>query len=236
MATGYSPSIDTDSLLCYIDGLNTKCFTGGTSGTDLITSSQFTLVNGITHSSSDGSFSLDGSNDYIDIFQTTPASLLGNTPFSVAGWFKKSGSWSGGATWGIGGSVSVQGINSWNSGYTDNISIDLWGRTTFTTGATYSLDEWKFVCWTYNGTTFYTDTVSIYVNDVIFNGSDFQVIRGSSIIPNINSNGVCIGRAGRSTAAYHGKPVVSCFLLYAKELNQFEVEHIFNSTRSRFGV
>ncbi len=82
-AIAASPSIAlsgiiTDNLLVHLDAGNSTSYPGtGTDWTDLISSSDATLENGVTYNSGNGGhFVFDGSNDYVDarIF-TVPAKI-----------------------------------------------------------------------------------------------------------------------------------------------------------------
>jgi len=225
-------------VLC-LDAANPKSYGGsGTVWKDLSgNGNNGTLTNGPTFDSGNGgSISFDGVNDYTIIGNTTPSSLLGNPVFTVEGWFKKSGSWSGGSTWGIGGNGSLQGINSWTAGATDIISIDLWGTSTYSTGQTYSANIWKYCVWIYRGSTFTTSNISIYIDTVEYTGLSLQILRGGSGTPNINNSGIVLGRAGTIENAYYGKPVISNFKIYNRALSNTEILQNYNATKSRFGL
>lgn len=233
------PPIVTDGLVLNLDaGFRPSYPTLGTTWFDLSgNNNNGTLVNGPTFDSgNNGSFVFDGVNDYADIGTQTPNSLTGNKAFSVCGWFKRNGDWSGGATWGIGGNNTLQGINSFNSNKINEITIDLWGTSTYTTNQTYSLNEWKYIVWTYNGTSFTTSNIIIYINLVPYTGNGLSTLRGGSGTPNINTNGVVLGRAGRLTNQYYGKPNIAYFSIYSKVLTELEITQNYNATKGRFGL
>ena len=238
MAFAYSPKIVTDSLIFAVDAVNKKSYPGsGTTWANLAGTDNGTLFNSPTFSADDGgNISFDGTNDYMKV-TTTPSSLQGNPNFTICGWFKRSGDWSGGATWGIGGDGGSQGINSWNYNNTNEITIDLWGRTTLSTGQTYSTTEWKFITWCKTAGAFNTTNISIYVNLVKYTGSDLSVLRGStSNTPNINSNGIVLSRAGGATNNYYGKPIISNFMIYDRVLTEQEITQNYNTLKPRFGL
>ena len=117
MATyGGAPTIVTDGLVFAVDAANYQSYPGsGTTWSDLVNGNDGTLTNGPTFDSGNGgSIVFDGSDDYMSTTYSTPTSLQGDPNFTVCGWFKRSGNWSNGATWGIGGDSVGQGINSWN--------------------------------------------------------------------------------------------------------------------------
>lgn len=238
MSTTGGPDIITDGLVLSLDAANKKSYAGsGTTWTDLSGNGNTgTHTNGPTFDSGNGgSITFDGQNDYT-IIETTPDSLQGNPVFTVEGWFKRSGEWSGGATWGIGGDVTRQGINSWNSNRTNEISIDLWGTSTYSSGQTYSTTEWKHCVWTYNGGGFTTSNIVIYVNTTPYTAANLITIRGGSGTPVINSSGIVLSRAGVSNNNYYGKPIISNFKIYNRVLTSDEILQNYNATKSRFGL
>ena len=106
MSTKYSPKIITNGLVLSLDAANNKSYPrSGTTWTDLSGNSNTgTLTNGPSfNDGNQGSIVFDGINDYASLSTTTPTDLQGNPAFTVDGWFKSNGDWTGGATWGIGG-------------------------------------------------------------------------------------------------------------------------------------
>lgn len=227
----FSPIV-TNGLVLYLDAANTKSYTGtGSVWQDLSSNTINGAINGTTYNQN--SFNFDG-NDFILFPSITD--LQGNPTFTVCGWFKKNSDWNDGASWGIGGDGSYgSGINSWNYGSTNDITIDLWSLTTFTTNQKYSSTEWKYIVWTYNGSTFSTSNITIYVNSIPYTGSNLTVLRESPYnLPNVSNNGVVIGRAGSSVDLYYGKPIVSNFSIYNRVLSATEVLQNYNAHKNRF--
>lgn len=109
-----------------------------------------TFANGPIYSyDAGGSIVFDGSDDYSNS-GSTPAALQGNPNITVIGYFKRTNSFSLKGFWGIGGSNAGgtgQGICNWNYNNTNEIAIDSWSQSTFTTGQTYPLNTWAGVCW-----------------------------------------------------------------------------------------
>jgi hypothetical protein len=226
--------VDSGSVLL-LDAGNVKSYPGaGTiwydrSGNNLNT----TLVNGPTFSN--GYFSFDGTDDQASVSTTTPSYFQGNPSFTVEGWFRRSGTIFQRSTWGFGGDAVSQGFTSWSYNNTNEISIDLWGVSTYSTGQQYSLTEWKHCVWTYNGTSFTTSNVIIYVNGVAYTGGNLSVLRGGSGTPNINNNGIVIGKSSIAESAW-GRPQVAIFNMYNRVLSASEVLQNYNATKSRFGL
>ena len=210
MAFKYSPSIITNGLVLYLDAGNQLSYPGsGTTWTDLSRSqTNGTLVN--SPAFSNGYFSFDGTDDQVNVSTTTPSYFQGNPSFTVQGWFRRNGTILQRSTWGFGGDVNSQGFTSWCYNNTNEISIDLWGISTYSTGQQYSLTEWKHCVWAYNGTSFTTSNIIIYVNGVAYTGANLSVLRGGSGTPNINNNGIVIGKSSIAESAW-SSPQVATF-------------------------
>jgi len=229
--------IVTNGLVLYLDAANRQSYVSGSTNWYSLTNSLLSgsLVSGsIFSNNTGGSIIFDGIDDY-SITTPTPISLRGNPSFTVEGWFKRNGSWSGGATWGIGGDAAQGGINSYNSS-TNLISIDLWGTSTYSTGQTYSLTDWKHVVWTYNGGGFTTSNIIIYINTVPYTGANLTINRGGSGTPNINTNGIVLARAGTVENSYYSPIIIANFKIYNRVLSTDEVLQNYNATKTRFNL
>ena len=228
-------AIVTNGLVLNLDAGFTPSYpTTGTTWYDVSSSgNNGTLTNGPTfNSANSGSISFDGVDDYATA--NYPSSFLGNPSFSIGGWFKRSGTWNSGATWGIGNGGT--NINTYNWSYDNTIGIDLYGNTTFNTFQTYSLTEWKYIIWTYNGSTFTTSNVIIYINGTPYTGNNLTVIRESGNIPNVVGSSLALGRVSSNENQYYGKPVIGNFQMYNRVLSQSEITQNFNAQKGRFGL
>jgi hypothetical protein len=233
-----TPPIVTSGLVLHLDTANRRSYvSGSTTWSDMSgNGNSGSLVGGPTFDSGNGgSIVFDGVDDST-IISTTPTTLQGNKPFSVSGWFRRSGNWTQGATWGIGGSPNSEGINSYILTGNNFISIDLWGTSTYQTDQTYSLTEWKHVVWTYNGTSFTTSNIIIYVNTIPYTGGNLSIGRGGSGTPNINSSGIVLGRASVAATLYYGKPIISNFSIYNRVLSAQEVKQNYDALKTRFNL
>ena len=236
MAFNYSPKGVTDGLVLYLDAANSNSYvSGSTTWRDISRGgNDGTLVGGPTFDSGNGgSIVFDGTNDYLTTSQSLP-SLQGNPIFSIGGWFKRSGDWSGGATWGFG--APNKNINSYNFNLTNTIGIDLYGNTSYNTNQTYSLTDWKHIIWTYNGSGFTTTNIIIYINSVPYTGTNLTVIRNSGATPNVSGSSLALGRVSPTENAYYGKPIIGNFMVYNKVLSPTEVLQNYNATKTRFGL
>ena len=96
MGLDHSPLIVTDGLVFYIDAASTKCYSGsGNTANGLVGGIGATLINGVGFTSSNnGSFILDGSDDYIAASGTNFP--LGSSPRTLNIWYyTKTSTWQG---------------------------------------------------------------------------------------------------------------------------------------------
>jgi len=236
MSFSYGAKIVTDGLVFYVDAANPNSYVSGNTTVDsLVSNVTGSLINDTDFSTDNqGTWVFDGLDDYAIFPNFTD--IQGNSEFTVDGWFKRSGTWSGGATWGLGGNATRQGINSWNYNNSNEIAIDLWGTSTYSSEQTYSLTEWKHCVWVYNGSGFTTSNIFIYVDGVEYTGGNLTILRGGSGTPNINSTGLVLSRAGTTINNYYGKPIISNFKVYDRALSQTEIIENYNALKGRFGL
>lgn len=235
----HKESIITRGLIFHLDAADrTSHSPTSIKWNDLSGNSNDGTLNGPTFSSEKGgNISFDGIDDYMSTTYPTPTSLQGDPDFTVCGWFKKNGDWTQGATWGIGGGTgqSLKGINSFNYNNQNDIALDLWGTSTYSTGEKYT-DDWKFVAWRKKAGPFTTSNISIHVNETQYTGGGLTILRGGSGTPNINSNGIVLGRAGINPTDYHSKINIAQFIIYDRMLSPTEVIQNYNALKSRFDI
>ena len=238
MGFSRGPSIVTDSLVLALDAGNTKSYPGsGTTWYDLSGNGyNGTLTNGPTfNSGNQGSIVCDGNDDYITT-SGTPTELQGDPNFTISMWVKRlANEVSNTGIWGFGGNVTNQGINSWWSGNTNQITIDTWGQATFTTGQTYPLNEWVFVTWQKIAGAMTRANCILWKNATSYTGTDLTILRAENVAPNINNNGVILGRISFS----YNVPVnfqYAATTIYNRVLTATEVLQNYNATKGRFGL
>jgi hypothetical protein len=238
MAPNYGPKIVTDGLVLALDAANTKSYLGtGTTWSDLTKNgNNSTLVNGVGYSTDNsGAMVFDGVDDYATT-GTTPTPLLGNPSLTVSGWFKRLSNEVGNTgTWGIGGNVVNQGINSWWSNNANEITIDTWGQATFTTGQTYPLNEWAYITWQKISGDMTRNNCIIWKNLTSYTGSQLTIIRAENVAPNLNNNGVTLGRISTT----YNVPVniaISDFKIYNRVLSAQEIRQNYNALKGRYGL
>jgi hypothetical protein len=245
MALQHSPSIVTSGLVLCLDAANPRSYPGsGTKWFDVTGNGNTgTLTNGPTYNSSNlGSITFDG----IDDFSTstpTPTVLQGNPNLTVMGFYYRTGDFSSKGFWGIGGSNAGgtgQGICNWNYSNTNQIAIDTWSQSTFTTGQTYPLNTWIGVAWrkTAGPMTRANCTVSIFNGSMTnYTGNALTVLRAeANTDPVINSiGGLTLGSI--SVDVGYCSPVnVSNHYIYNRVLTDAEVLQNFNALRGRYGL
>ena len=163
----------------------------------------------------------------------TPDTLEGDSNFTVCGVFRRTGAFDSKGCWGIGGDVVNRGICTWNSSNTSEITIDLWGRTTFTTSQTYPENEWCFAAWTKTAGAFSRANCAVWKNDEKYTGSDLGVVRGGETqAVNINNNGLSIGSINDSTT-YLCPIEIGFIIFYDRVLTDAEILKNFNFTKAR---
>lgn len=194
------------------------------------------LENGpIFNSSNNGSLQFDGVNDFVST-TNTPTKLLGNPSFTVSGWFyRESNLPVNTGLWGFGGNVTNQGINSWWSNNNNQITIDTWGQATFTTSVDLPLQQWVYVTWQKIAGPMTRNNCILWRNLDSYTGNQLTILRSENNAPNINNNGVTIGRISKT----YNVPVnirVGQFLVYDRILSSNEITQNFNTTKRRYGL
>ena len=229
------PDIVDDGLIFAIDAGSERSYPGsGTTWTDIVGGSECALVNGPTFNSQNGgSIVLDGSDDYV-LRSTTPTELQGDPSFTISMWVKRlANEGTNTGIWGFGGNVTNEGINSWWSNNSNQITIDTWGRATFTTGQTYPLNEWVFVTWQKTAGAMTRANCILWKNTTSYTGTDLTILRAESTAPNINNSGIVLGRIFKT----YSNPVNFQYantLIYNRVLTAAEVIQNYNAQKSRF--
>ena len=234
MGLAHSPSIIADGLVFYLDAANTRCYGGsGTSTNSLIGGIGATLYNGVGFTSSNnGSFVFDGTNDYM---LSSSLGISANDPKSLFAWIKpilvstlfaytRLINYMPDAT-----NRFILALSSWNTpvntyiiaGTPNNNSAPL-----IKTSENYNLNEWKYVGWTYNGS-----TQNFYVDGIL--QSSITDTSGSYGFTGIS--GLIIGaRTDTGATFYNGN--IDQVQLYNRALSATEILQNYNATRKRFGL
>jgi len=224
---GTEPSVS--NLIANSPYVWNSCINDGTS---------FNLINDpVRRSDYGGGIEFNGSTTSAH-YRYTKTDLDGNVPFSVEGIFLRTGSFSSGGPWGIGGNLNLGGINCWNSNQSNHIAVDLWGTTTYTTGQLYPLNQPVHIIWIYRGTSFVDKNLSIFINGVEYTGASLTNLRGTSATPNLNTStqGISLGRLNVNQNQYFAPMAIYNFKVYNRALSSGEALQNFNTIRNRFGL
>ena len=205
----------------YVNGTrsNTESLLDWT-GNNTITASSLTY-------NSDGTFSFNGSSNYV----SSSSVSLGSDPIvTVNQWIRRTANFSNGGYWGLGGGSVNNGINGYTS-VTNKIGWDLWGQTTFHTGQDYPLNQWVNVCWVKTATTFTTSTLKIYINGVEFPLT--TTVRNNSSTVNLRDS-IAIGRLADNTNSYYAPGNIGGTQVYNRALTADEVKTNYNAFKPIF--
>jgi len=190
-----------------------------------------------------GSIVFDGSDDF-STYTPTPTVLQGNPNLTVMGFYKRTASFSSKGFWGVGGSNAggtAQGICNWNYGNTNEITIDSWGQSTFTTGQTYPLNTWVGVAWRKiaGPMTRANSIISIYdgTNLTHYTSTALTVLRAEAATNlAINSiGGITLGSISVDTG-YCSPVNIGCHYIYNRVLTDTEIATNFMADKTRFGL
>jgi hypothetical protein len=195
-----------------------------------------TLTNGpVFNSSNGGNIQFDGTDDY-SATTSVPASLQGDPNITVCGFFRRTeASISSAGIWGIGGETLDQGICCWNYSNTNEIAIDTWSRSTFTSGVTYPQNQWVFAAWQKTAGLMTRANCIIWRNLVSYTGTQLVILRAEGPAPSINNYGLTIGSISRNTTYCAGMDV-GCLFIYNRILSSTEIAQNYNAQKDRFGI
>lgn len=231
----WSGGIVTDSLNLWYDAGDTASYSGsGSTVTDLSGNGRNgTLYNGVGYSSTDGggTFTFDGSNDYISA--TTGASA-GDWEHSINFWFKMNQAQS--AMSARQNPIQIGNVNTTSqySAYDISSSNINWyfysNDTRYTASNLFASSTWYNVCLTYAGGGGTSTNKKMYINNTNYG---FNTSGSGNL--NIASNAtINIGRDGpRNTAYLNGK--IALVQIYSKNLSASEVDQNYNYYKARFG-
>jgi hypothetical protein len=220
MAEVYGPKIVRDGLILYLDAADKTSYPGsGTAWYDVSgNNGTGTLINGTSFSSN--SIVFDGSNDYVNIPDSTALRL--NGAFTISLWHRgitKTNNYPGplykgnSATVGLGYILFYTSVSNGIMYFKrDNQSFGLSGAVnTF----------WSHITFTYNGT-----NVRGYVNGL------YNYLSGTVIFStNTDSTSLQLGRGDQ-----YGNAAIANISMYNKALSAQEVQQNYNATKTRFGL
>jgi len=223
MALSHSPSIATSGLVFHLDAANTRSYSGsGIAANSLSSGIGGTLMNGIGFSSSsNGFFSFDGTNDYLDFGYNS--SINNATQLTIECWYKSSN---------IGVEVvlfntNTYGITSPAYGYhleiyQSKLLFQVFPSGSFTQSSIIlSNNLWYQLIATYN-----SGTINYYINGVSGGTGSYSFTPSTS--------NLVLGRYQTGIYSLNGQ--LANVKFYNRALSATEIKQNFNATRDRYGV
>jgi hypothetical protein len=238
MAGNVAPNTVTDSLVLYLDAANTISYPGsGTVWTDLSgAENNASLVNGVSfNTSNNGSLLLDGTNQYVNVTNSTL--FANNTNMSVSIWLNFSSLYNNTFSLMSKGQQDFSANrNYWwlNYNYTATVSNR---RLTWETGdGAGNLNQLSYTSWTPNLNTWYNvvgtfepNLSKLYLDGTLVASASTTVAQVAANNPLIPFN---IGAYRNVFYFFPGKLNQSLF--YKKTLSSSEVLQNYNATKNRY--
>ena len=227
MAVGYNPSIVSDGLVFYIDAASSRCYSGsGNTANGLVGGIGATLINGTGFSSANnGSFILDGTNDYIAASGTNFP--LSNSPRTLNIWYyTKTSTWQANINnlfwYGTAGSTRQSfGVDFDTYPMMEFYS---WGDD-LNWNTTRPQEGWKNLQITYDGDL----SLKVYEAGILVATKTF----GAQLNTVLSSN-VQIGAITYVPGYFDSN--ISQVSMYNRALSATEILQNFNATRFRYGI
>jgi len=226
------PDVVESNLILSLDAANFKSYSGiGTTVSNLVSINNGTLINGPTYDSSNGgSFSFDGTNDYINFGSGITSLDLTDKTFQA--WIKKIGSSQKGI---IDKEFDTGGENYGGWGFWTQSNNKLWwwsqgSKDLFDDGPlTINLGSWTNVAVSYNNT---TKTAKFYINGILNSTkSDLTIVDKASGSANLVVGAL---RNGFSTFYFDGN--ISIVSAYNSILTDNEIRKNYIATKSRYSL
>jgi hypothetical protein len=232
MSFNYSPKIITDGLVLYLDAANIRSYVSGSTTWNDISrvGNNGNLINGPTFNSANGgSILFDGSNDLVEITNSTSL-----TSFTISMWFKMTGP---GSTGGASNTIynSLFGINSGlrrilvsTSAYTGTegvILVQMGGSNYFSSSSTATVtNRWNNVVYTWQA-----NTAIIYINGI----AETPQTNSSVTFPAAN---LFLGAYSNPVVAYAMKGNIAQTSIYNRVLSATQILQNYNTLKTRFGL
>lgn len=209
-------NIFTDNLVVHLDAGDPSSYPGsGTTWTNLVDSSNYTIWNGSFDSNNGGSIVFDGSNTFVPI--DTP--LSNGTNFTKEAWVYADV---------VSGSRNIlSSANNvfWNNGST--LSGGVGGSFSAVTSSSFPSGVWRHVALTFDDS---ANTMTLYVNGT-------QVSQNTNVTQSYVSETERIGAhffSGNPVSFWDGK--IAQVRVYNTALSNTNILQNFNVTKSRFGL
>ena len=230
MGLNHSPSIVTNGLVLCLDAANPKSYPGsGTTWTNLSTNRNTgTLVNSPTYNSANGSFTFNGTNQYVTT--TRPV----EDDFTLTCWFQTNSTLGVAGSWWQGmGLVDCEVAGGANDfGLTIGAGKLLFGigggsaDQTLVSTNSYNDGVWHYATATRNRS---SGDVKLYADGNLVNSSTFNNIGSLTSPPNLT-----IGSLQTISSFYAGN--IANVQVYNRVLTANEVLQNYNAHRGRYGL
>jgi hypothetical protein len=213
----WSPStVITTNLIVNLNAGDVTSYPGsGTTWTNLVDNTNYTINNGTFDSGDGGSIVFNGSSTFVAI----GSPLLSGTNYTMEAWVNASV---------LGGGRNILSSASnvfWANGTT--LSGGVGGSFSLVTSTSFPTNVWKHVALTFNDT---TNTMTLYINGV-------QVSQNTSVAQSYVSETLRIGSHffnGNPVSFWNGK--IAEVRIYDAELVTIEILDNFNATKSKYGL
>jgi hypothetical protein len=213
----WSPSaVITTNLIVNLNAGDVTSYPGsGTTWTNLVDNTNYTINNGTFDSGDGGSIVFNGSSTFVAI----GSPLLSGTNYTMEAWVNAS-------VLGFGRNILSSASNVfWANGTT--LSGGVGGSFSLVTSTSFPTNVWKHVALTFNDT---TNTMTLYINGV-------QVSQNTSVTQSYVSETLRIGSHffnGNPVSFWNGK--IAEVRIYDAELVTIEILDNFNATKSKYGL
>jgi len=242
MGLSHSPRIVTDGLVFCVDAANPRSYPSTNNEWNDLTPNGYNgeLFNGASYSEEgNGSFSFDGTNDYI-----SGASNLGNTSldtsgtFSVSFWFNASAEQRYDTPFIVYRSNGVAALQLMQStefaGYIDlrvyNDNGTIHGLSEGGPGTAWPLNEWWYCTYVKRGNN--TSALDWYFGDAEELGYRYRIYNGGTNSKIDNGSIAFGGQVATNTRYFAGN--VSTLSFYNRALTTSEISQNYNATKWRF--
>ena len=234
MGISAGPSGVSDGLVFQLDAANLRSYSGsGNTANGLVSGFGGTLVNGVGFTSSNnGSFFFDGSNDYINLPNSSNLLTFGTNPFSIEFWIYYTSE--------SGIRTILSNYSDYNTGYNTYFYLGVFTYQVLsmvnkvlllgssgnfinnTFGADIVVNQWTHIVFTRDGSTFICYKNGLQVSSVS-QSNNYSGVRSTKIGGGVASISTIVGN-------------LPSMKLYNRALSATEVMQNFNAMRERYNI
>jgi hypothetical protein len=211
-----SSNVITDNLVVNLDAGDTNSYPGsGSTWTDLVDATNYTIANGTFDSANGGSIVFNGTSTFVDI----GIPLSGGSNFTKETWVNAD------VVTGSRNILSSANNVLWNNGST--LSGGVGGAFSSVTSSSFPSGQWRHVVLTFDDS---INTMRLYINGT-------QVSQNTNVTQSYISETERIGAhffSGNPVSFWDGK--IAQVRVYSKALSNTEVQTNFDSTKARYGL